>query len=467
MKSKKHVLSLLFPLCFSCLFSCGGSSNKIVLSIGFWPESAETKDVAMYQSWRESFEKDFPQYTIKGSPYTYSPDTVAAKAQGNQLPDVFQTWFTEPETLKNSGFIRPITSFLKEKGWDEKMDDEMKDSLTFDGEIYGIPRDGYGLGLLINKKILGDNGLLPEINGSYSIYNEDGTPAYPTTWEQVKEYSETIVSQDSAKGFIMYTTNKNGGWVFSNIAWNYGAELETVENGTIKANLNCQGAVNALDWIKSMANADALTSGAGIVYNDWYSNIGERVAMAVVGSDVLQNAKLQGGVNMDELAFVPMPTGDGVNHYSLYGGTPFVFSKNCSDEKVKGILEFFNYIGRSPETSDINFGAKKVGYETAKSKGQPILPSILPWKNEDYVSKAKELENQYINVKIEDYNPFFDNIQTNKKSEEPYAAQDMYNALDSVIQSVLLSPETANSSALLTTANASFQKILDDSYNKK
>jgi hypothetical protein len=43
----------------------------------------------------------------------------------------------------------------------------------------------------------------------------------------------------------------------------------------------------------------------------------------------------------------------------------------------------------------------------------------------------------------------------------------MYNALDSVIQSVLLSPETANSSALLTTANASFQKILDDSYNKK
>ena len=42
------------------------------------------------------------------------------------------------------------------------MDENMKSTLTFDGKIYGIPRDGYGLGLVINTKTFIENGLLDE-----------------------------------------------------------------------------------------------------------------------------------------------------------------------------------------------------------------------------------------------------------------------------------------------------------------
>ena len=90
----------------------------------------------------------------------------------------------------------------------------------------------------------------------------------------------------------------------------------------------------------------------------------------------------------------------------------------------------------------------------------------MPWKNEDYLSKAKELENQYINVNMEDYSPFFDHIQENKHAEEPYNAQDMYEILDTALQSVFNQPETSDCDSLLTTANASFQKILDKNVNK-
>lgn len=465
MNMKKSFVSLAAIALLGCLSSCNGNSSTIKLKIGFYPEAAETQDVAMYEAWVESFEADHPEYEIVASPYTYSPDTVGAKAQGKQLPDVFQTWFTEPETLKNSGFIRPITSLLKEREWDKKMDQEMLSSLTFDDEIYGVPRDGYGLGLLINKQILGDNGLLPEIEGEYSIFNEDGTPAYPTTFEEIREMSETIVDQDSAKGFIMYTSNKNGGWVFSNMAWNFGSSLQSEVDGKAVATLNSDGAVAAMTWLQEMSQYDLLVEGAGIVYNDWYSSIGSKCAMAIVGSDVLQNASLQGGVDMDDLAFVPMPTGDGTHHYSLYGGTPFVFSSTCSDEQVEGILEFFDYIGRSPEVSERNLAAKKEGYEVAKKKGQPILPSIMPWIDEEFVAQAKALEDEYITVDMEDYDPFFDSIQTNKHGEEPYAAQDMYSELDTVLQQVFQNPDTVNVSSLLTTANSNFQRILDESVN--
>ena len=91
----------------------------------------------------------------------------------------------------------------------------------------------------------------------------------------------------------------------------------------------------------------------------------------------------------------------------------------------------------------------------------------MPWKNQDYLTKANALEDEYISVDMKDYSPFFDNIQTNKKTEEPYSAQDMYEALDTAIQSVFSKKDTANCKALLTTASATLQKKLDAGVNKK
>ena len=460
---KKLSLSLFASAFTLALSACGGGSNgKIVLKIGFWPEPSDTADVAMYETWAKRFMEDYPQYQIKGMPYTYSTETVGQKYATGALPDVWQTWFTEPGKLKDKNIIRPITSQIADLGWDDAMDEAMKEELTFGGELYGVPRDGYGLGLLLNKRILGDNDLLPEIDGEYSIFNEDGSPAYPTTFEKIMEISETLVDQDNVRGFMMYSANKNGGWVFSNMAWNYGAVLEKQEGGRWLANLNDPASVQALEWIKEMRSNGLLQEAVSCVYNDWYSNIGERVAFAVVGSDVLQNAKLLGDVDMNDLAFVPMPSGDGTHHYSLYGGTPFVFTKGVSDAKVEGILKFFSYIGRSPEISEKNLLAKKEGYEVAKRKNQPILPTIMPWKDGEFLEKAKELENQYVNINLPDYAPFFDAIETNKHSEEPQMAQEMYAALDTAIQSVFTAPETANCQALLTTANTTLQKKLDN-----
>ena len=86
----------------------------------------------------------------------------------------------------------------------------------------------------------------------------------------------------------------------------------------------------------------------------------------------------------------------------------------------------------------------------------------MPWKNEDFLEVAKELENQYISVDMDYFSPFFDTVIENQHAEVPVAAQKMYEFLDTAIQNVFQNPDTANVNAILTTANANFQKYLTD-----
>lgn len=463
---RKSTIATLGTLILSLgLAACNGAGTdgeKIQLRIGFWPLNTDTKDVAMYTEWKEAFETDNPEYEIVGAPYTYSKDTIASNGSTGRLPTVFQTWFTEPEYLKEEGFIRPITEQLEEMGWDEKLDEEMKSNIYLDGDYYGIPRDGYGLGLMINKRILGENGLLREVtvNGktTYSIYDEDGSPLYPQTFDDIRKCAETIAEYDECKGILILSDNKEGGWQFSNMVWNFGGTIEKQDaSGKWYADLTSDEAVAALEWIREMKQDELLLMNSIQTYNSWYEKISSQVAMAIVGCDQIQLVSTIGGLDINDFAFVPMPSVD-ANHkgYSLYGGTPFVFSDRASDEQVIGVMKFMEYIGRSPDVSEINRAGIVKGYEVAREKNQPILPTLRPWVNEDYKAMIDEIDEEYVSVDMTDFNDFYDNIDENKHVEEPYYAQDLYEILDGVIQRVLSTPDTANCANLLATAESTF-----------
>ena len=167
------------------------------------------------------------------------------------------------------------------------------------------------------------------------------------------------------------------------------------------------------------------------------------------------------------LAFVPMPS-DGVHkRYSLYGGTPYVFAKNATDAQVEGVLKFFDYIGRSPNINDISKAAMKYGYEVAQKKNQPIMPEINPWTNKEYVEYKDSLVKEYVNVNMDYYQEFFDEISENKHSEVAYLPQEMYEILDNAIAQVFDNPSTCNCYSILTTCNSKYQEKLDKAYNNK
>lgn len=448
----------------AALFSfagCGKGNGKITVSIGMWPDSTLTQDVAMFEEWERQFEADYPEYDIVADKYDYSADTIAAKATAKQLPTVFQTYFTEPQKLIERKWIVDITDEITELGWLDKMDANMRAAVSKDGRCYGVPRDGYGMGMFLNLAMLYDVGVIEKnADGSYKLHDEAGNPLYPTTFAEVREVSELIAeSYESTYGLVVLSANMNGGWQFSNMAWNFGCDaLQVEEGGKVTANLNDAGAVRALEWIRDMANDGLIYPDASLSYSDWYAKIGSKnVAMAFCGSDALMMPVTNFNFNKDDIAFVPMPTGDGESRYSLYGGTPYVFAGNATKEQVKGALLFLKYMGRSPETDALSINAVELGHKTAQAKGMPILPSIRPWVNEDYLTKVNALDEKYINVNTYYYKDFFDTIEDYKRSEEPYYCQDMYKLLDNALQSVISKPGTANCQALLDTANSQFQ----------
>lgn len=464
---KKIMVLFTFVLTSVFLISCGNSKIEVV--IGMWPESANTDDVAMFNVWKERFMKDYPQYEIIGEPFTYTSEAFYARANSKTLPTVFQTWFTEPQMIVSGGHAKDITQMITDLGWMDKMDPTLKNYLTFDNKLYGIPRDGYGLGIIVNLSVFEDAGLATDLDndGIVDIVNPENPDEkfYPTTMQELLEYSITIKQNTLKDGIIILNTDKNGGWQYSNYAWAFGAELQTEgEDGKIHANLNSPEAIEAMEFLKSFYTAyegDSVVPIGNMNYSEWATRLGNgQIGMAIAGNDVISSVITQGGLNRDDIAFIPMPEGPG-GRYALFGGTPYMFSAYDSDEAVLGAIRFLEYIGRSPELSEVSKEAMREGMQTATRKNMLILPEIKPWINQDYITYVESLNEQYVNVSaMHNFNDFYTLLPSMRRQEEPYYTQYMYELLDQVV--VNLKNLSFDVTSSLNARNQLFENYLRD-----
>jgi ABC-type glycerol-3-phosphate transport system substrate-binding protein len=445
------------------LISCNVfSGDKIKVSIGFWPDSSNSEDYQMYTSWAKRFTDKYPQYEVSPDIFTYSPEAFQAKANSHSLPTVYQTWFTEPQGIVEGGYAKDITSIVQSLGWYDKMDPELRQYLTFNNKLYGIPRDGYGLGILINLNVFEDAGLASDIDGDGVIDivnpNNKNIKYYPQTLDELYSYSRTIKASTGKDGLAILNVNKEGGWQFANYAWNFGAQLQTVDaNGKAHSNLNDPLVVEAMQYLKSFyfdAEYDNLVTLGNVPYSDYATIMGSgAIGMAIVGNDNISAAINSGGMNMNDLAFVPMPAGPRGDRYSLFGGTPYMFSSDATDEEVEGAIRFLEFCGRSPEVSDDSYQAMLDGMLVASKKGMLILPEIKPWINSDYVTITNELNDQYVNVKnFSNFEDFYALLPTMRHPEYKFKTQRMYELLDQVVVSL-----QQYSSDIVTALNSKHQ----------
>lgn len=434
---KKIITFIAIALLFITLSACN-RSGKIEVVIGMWPESANTDDITMFNTWKERFEADYPEYEIIGEPFTYSVEAFYARANSQTLPTVFQTWFTEPQMIVSGGHAKDITNIVTDLGWYDKMDPELREYLTFDEKLYGIPRDGYGLGMIINLDVFFDAGLVTDIDGDgiYDIVNPNDKEEkfYPQTMDELYQYSETIKENTGVDGLIILNVDKNGGWQFSNYAWAFGASLQEIGNdGVVHANLNSDESVAAMTYLKSFYDAELVPIG-NMNYSEWATRLGNgQIGMAIAGNDVISNVITQGGMDRNKIAFIPIPEGPG-GQYTLFGGTPYMFSAYDSDEAVEGAIKFLEYMGRSPEVSEVAQSAMREGLQTATRKNMLILPEVRPWNDPDYLALIESLNAQYVNVQaFHNFEDFYEMLPTTRRREEPYYTQYMYELLDQVV----------------------------------
>jgi ABC-type glycerol-3-phosphate transport system substrate-binding protein len=299
------------------------------------------------------------------------------------------------------------------------------------------------------------------------LVNADGSLQYPKTWAELAETAKKIKDATGAAGIDLLAKDGAGGWHFSNIAWAFGATPLTIDNGdgTYTSNLNTPEAIEAMEYVKSLRwEYDVLTAdptnedwGTG-----WASLATGTVAMYIGANDGISQLSNNGLKDANGSSLVPMPAGPRGDQYSLYGGTPYVFSRNASDAQVDAALNYLTIMGKSPELSDDAVKGLRDDAQYRVDNGIPVIPAFPLWTDKARLDLEQSIVEEYSNVNMALFNDYFSTIQKsgNLHPEEPGLTQDMYSELTNVLQAVI-TDKNADVAALMATANSNYQAILD------
>jgi len=461
MKKLSVVLVLLF-VAASLVFAGGGGENtsgKTVVKLGIYPEDTQAGEIQMHQNWIKAYNQKYPDVVIQPAQYRYAVDTFVSLAESGQVPTIFETWFTEPQKLISNGMVKDITAEVRQLGWESKMNPSIRNLLSKDGKLYGIPRDGYALGLMLNVDLFRKAGLV----------DRNGIPQYPKTWAELVNVAKTIKEKTGRAGLCLLAKDNAGGWHFTNIAWGFGAVFEVQQGGRWIAQLNTPQVVEALQYVKDLKWVHNVLT-ADPTNEDWgtgFRAIGTGAAAMYIGAaDAVNQPTYVNGLPVGDLALVPVPAGPR-GQYSLMGGTPYMFAANASSAEVIAALRYLEVMGRVPEVNDTVVAGLRADAQQRKIDGVPVIADFPAWTDPAYLKAKADALATAKNVDDRFYADYFATISkgTNLKPEEPMLAQDLYAELTKCLQAVL-TDRNANPQTLLNTAQANFQRLLDQQVNR-
>jgi ABC-type glycerol-3-phosphate transport system substrate-binding protein len=264
--------------------------------------------------------------------------------------------------------------------------------------------------------------------------------------------------------------DNGGGWLYSNIAWDFGATLVTQgTDGKYTANLNSKEDVAAMQFMKDLKWVDNAYT-ANPTQENWTTGFTQfgtgGAAMYMSGNDAIAQPTQTNGLATNRLSLVPIPAGPG-GQFSLIGGTPYVFSKSATPDQINACLDFLEVMGKAPVATPDAIAGMITNAKSNIKNGVPVIPPSLPvWVNTDYSDALAKVDNDNSNVNMALYNDMFTMLKKpgNLKPEET-DAQDVYATITKVLQAVI-TDKNANCQTLLNSANKDLQKLLDNSVNK-
>jgi beta-lactamase regulating signal transducer with metallopeptidase domain len=390
--------------------------------------AAENKDIVIdsevtalnedaYSTWVKE-NKDFNFKKTTGNYYELSDEE-------KQNTDCFAAWNNNISELVQQGTVRDITSVLEKRGWLSKMNDASKATISdADGKVYGVPVSMYGWGLLINKDLFEEAGLVK--NGEITV---------PSTWEEIGTMSQQIKEKTGKAGICISTEDIIGALDYYIIAKSYGAEIESIdENGKYSQSIDNKEAIDAMKLFKDLKwKYNALTDRPGEEnYETMYEKVvNGSVAMSIVGSDSLKNA-----TDLANFVFVPTPAGPTGMQYTVFCGEYIVFSKDATDQEVETVLSLVEKMGYGPDFSDDTEMRIKNSIEDTEN---PLSgPEIPIWNNEAlYNYEQEQLQSKY-GLEYEQYEAFMEKAiePGNLISEVKKGASGFYVGIQEIMSSI-------------------------------
>lgn len=423
--------------------------KPVTISISNYPKENDTQGRKAWDANVKNLTEKYPYITVKADEYNYDVNTFMPKAASGQLPNLYTTYFTETDKIVSAGYAADITEGMKNNGYDGAINPELMKLVTKSGKIYGIPNFGYAHGLMMNMNLFKAAGLV----------DDKGVPKAPKTFDELAQTAKTIKDKTGKAGFFFPGKNNQGGWQFMNIAWAYGAEFEKKVDGKWKATFNSPEGVAALQYLKDLKwKYNVLQDNVLSDLNDLSKLFGtDQVAMAFGEPGWTSQPIVNYKASKDNFAIFAMPAGP-KGSFPLLGGNLNMVSNNSSKEQIDACFKWLEIAGAGPTMNDDGARGAETTFKTLNEAGQIVGPKGLQiFVNKDRFDKVETIKSKYINVNMNLFNDYDTNGMKNLKPEEPINCQELYKALDGVIQSVL-SDSKADPKKLLDDAAAAFQK---------
>ncbi len=424
------------------LTACGSpasttTSDVATATVNTLPPPSNPGAVFVFNQQIKQFEQVHANEKIVGKTDPYDPTTYFARFAAGQVEDATQTYFTEPPLLISKHTVADITGLAK--GWqywdsyNPSIASIATDPAT--GKIYGVPQNGYALGIYYNRKMFTAAGLDPD--------------KPPTNWSDFRSYAKALKSS-SVAGYAETSSGNQGGWHFTNWMYTAGGDMQSADGK--KATFNSDKGVSVLQLLKEMRFTDqSMTKQQLFTQADTLQLLAtNKVAMVVMAPDQLDALKSQYQANLDDFGIGPIPQNGG--NAVLTGGNIFVFNPRSSQSVIKAAFDYVLYTNFDLDVMENTLAAKS-------SAGQVVGQPTNVLFTGAFQQKINELNTKYANVPVQNYLPFT-RVPVSLRPEPRKQTQKMYASLDPVMQAVLTDPK-ADPQALLNQAAQQFQQVLD------
>ncbi|MFI1480163.1 ABC transporter substrate-binding protein [Streptomyces sp. NPDC020747] len=430
--------------CSLALSACGGSDDddtaggKTRITVNCMPPKSAKVDRSFFEADVLAFEKRNPDIDVV--PHDafpcQDPKTFDAKLAGGQMEDVFYTYFTDAKHVVDVNQAADITSYVKDLKSYDTIQRQLRDIYTVDGKIYGVPRTGYSMGLIYNKKLFAEAGLDPD--------------QPPATWEELRAAAKKIAALGNGTvGYADYSAQNQGGWHFTAELYSQGGDV-VGEDGK-KASIDTPEGKAVLQNLKDMRWIDnSMGSKQLLVINDAQQLMGSgKLGMYLSAPDNIPILVKEKGGNYKDLALAPMPGGKG----TLIGGDGYMFNKKATPEQIKAGLAWLDHMFLTPGDGFLGDYARAKKNDAPVGLPEPRLFSGAADAKDQQVKKANA------NVPVENYQSFLDGNQSLEMKIEPPRAQQIYSVLDSAVSAVLTKKD-ADIDQLLSDASGKIDAIL-------
>ncbi|MFV0401062.1 MAG: ABC transporter substrate-binding protein [Oscillospiraceae bacterium] len=429
--------------------------EPVTISIGNWP-TPEKPNYEYMEGLKEAFMDKYPHITMTTDDYAYAVDTFLPKAASGQLPNLYSTWFTETNKIIDAGYAEDITDTMNKYNILDSVNPDLMPLLGKDDRYYAIPISAYSMAMIYHVPLFEEAGLM----------DENDLPILPKTWDEVAETAAVIKEKTGKNGFFYPTKNNQGGWMFMNLAWSYGAEFEKQVDGKWTAVFDSPEAVAALQYLKDLKwKYDVLPANTLLEIADLHQMFGtDQVGIAICAIDQAPNIIKATGCSVDIFAASTTPEGP-AGKAALLGGSVYFVAPGTTTAQQDAIMKWLEFRGESPVFTE----ESKQGFEDGKKndaeQGFPVGPQgVRIWTSQERLAEEDAIIDKYINVDMRLWESYSNHASENVRAEEPVNVQELYKVLDSVIQEVLTN-ENADPQELLTKACQDFQKDYLDKAN--